>query len=337
MNILYIAPSGKPPVPGTDGLCTEIGYFRQSFGGDYLSMSAFRSLPPFFPVRLLGLRHSRTLKKFARSNGLIHVFFPQLVDFFVLRNLSVPVVYTITSGVEAELLPRTAPSCTLVVSSEQEADTLRKEGFRDLHVIRPGIDLTRITPSSPPDTDREFVILAGSAPWTEAQFGTKGFDLLLELLHRVPEVRLVCLWRGALRREWDERIQRSGLSDRVEVIGEKTDVSRVLSRCHCAVVLASQAGLVKSWPNSLMEALAAGRPVITSRAIPMSSYVEETGCGRVVEAHTIDDLADALTDIMDHYETYRAAAVAAGGADISRARMVEEYRKLYLELIQRVA
>ena len=52
VNIVYLTPSPKPPVPGTDGLCTEIGYFYRAFGGTYLDLSAFRSAPPIFPVRL---------------------------------------------------------------------------------------------------------------------------------------------------------------------------------------------------------------------------------------------------------------------------------------------
>ncbi len=334
MNVLYIAPSGKPPVPGTDGLCTEIGYLRQSVGGDCISMSAFRGLPPVFPVRLYGLRHTLTLKKFSRNKGLVHIFFPYLVDFCALRALPSPIVYTITSGVDAGHLPRTAPPFTLVVSSEQEEDILKNEGYRDVHVIRPGIDLTRITVTPPPATEKEFVILAGSAPWTEEQFVKKGFDLMLELLHLIPDLRLVCLWRGALRREWDRRVDRAGLSGKVEVIGEMTDVSHVLSRCHCAVVLASQQGLVKSYPNSLMEALAAGRPVIASRAIPMSSYIGDTGCGRVIGTLSLDELADALEDIIDHYDAFRAAATRVGRRDLSADRMVGEYRDMYRVLVQ---
>jgi glycosyltransferase involved in cell wall biosynthesis len=83
-----------------------------------------------------------------------------------------------------------------------------------------------------------------------------------------------------------------------------------------------------------MEALAAGRPVITSREIPMSGYIEDTGCGRVIETLSLDELAGALEDIRDHYDTFRAAAGRVGRRDLSAERMVGEYREIYRELVQ---
>ena len=332
MKVVYLAPSPPPPVQGTDGMCNEIGSIQKSFGGDIFIISPFRSFPPLFPVMFYGMRHSLALKKSAQNAALIHAFFPYLVDFYLLRGKFPPIVYTITSGVEKGSLPRSTPPYALVVSSDQEADILESRGMHDVHVIRPGINLSLIKSMPPPEQDSEFVILAGSAPWTRDQFEGKGFDLLLELLHRIPQVRMVCLWRGILYREWDARIRRAGLAGRVEIINEKTEISRVFSQCHCAVVLALQPGLVKSFPNSLMEALAAGRPIIVSRAIPMSHYVEATGCGRVIETLTPEDLVSAVIELLDHYNVYRAAAVSAGRRDLSADRMVGEYRQLYRNL-----
>ena len=333
MNIVYLAPLPKPPVPGTDGLCTEIGYLYRAFGGTHLSLSAFRSAPSIIPVRLYGMRHAPALKKISRNGGLVHVFFPYLVDFLTLRNLPGPVLFTITSGVDADRLPVRTPPYTLVVSSDHEAEILDRRGYPDVHIIRPGIDLTRINPAPPQEPENDFVILAGSAPWTPDQFRTKGFDLLLEALRENTKLRLVCLWRGALYREWEEKVRGAGLSGRVEIIRERTDVSRVLARCHCAVVLASAPDLVKSYPNSLMEALVAGRPVITSRAIPMSGYVEETGCGRVIDDLSTGDLSQAIAGIMERYRYYQSAATGAGKRDFDRRRMVREYGTLYQELV----
>jgi glycosyltransferase involved in cell wall biosynthesis len=329
VNILYLAPSPKPPVPGTDGLCTEIGYLYRAYGGSYRSLSAFRSVPPIIPVNFYGMRLAPALKKISRSGGLIHVFFPYLVDFHALRYLPGPVVFTITSGVEEDRLPTRTVPYTLVVSSDYEAEILHQRGYRDVHIIRPGIDLTRINPAPPQEPGNQFVLLAGSAPWTTGQFRAKGFDLLLELLHKNGKLRLTCLWRGAVYREWEKKVCMAGLSDRVETIRERTDVSRVLARCHCGVVLAETSDLVKSFPNALMEALAAGRPVITNRAIPMSEYIEETGCGKVLDALTLEESLPALAEMMNHYDTYQSAAGTAGRRDLDKSRMIEEYGQLY--------
>ncbi|MCJ7446023.1 MAG: glycosyltransferase family 4 protein [Methanotrichaceae archaeon] len=328
LRVLYISPSPLPTVQGTDGLFTEIGYLREFFGGDMISLSPARSLPPLIPVNLYGMHQIRTLKRYNKKVDIFHLFFPYIVNFRVLRYLSKPIIYTIISGMDEKCLPRSGPPCTLVVSSSPEADILRSRGFLDVHVIRPGIDHSQIQVMPPTEPDSEFVLLTGSAPWIKSQFDTKGFDLLLKVLTRLPRMRLICLWRCTLYREWFDRIQSFGLTDRVEIIQKKTDISKILSRCHAAVVLSSEYGHVKSYPNSLMEALAAGRPVLVSRSNPMSYYVEDNGCGKVIEDLCLEELINAIHEIMEDYSTFTRASLLAG-RDLSAARMIDDYRHLY--------
>ncbi|MFZ3147619.1 MAG: glycosyltransferase [Methanothrix sp.] len=333
MRILYVSPSPPPLVQGTDGLFTEIGNLRNFFGGDMISLSPARSLPPLIPVSLYGMHQIPALKRHNRNVDIFHLFFPYMVNFRVLRHLSKPTIYTIISGIDEKYLPRSAPSCTMVVSSSQEADVLRSRGFRHVNVVRPGIDLSQIHVDPPEKPDPEFVLLAGSAPWTRRQFDTKGFNLLLEVLTRHPQIRLICLWRGTMYREWFDRVRSLGLADRVEIIQEKTDISRVLSRCHAAVVLSATSDQVKSYPNSLMEALAAGRPALVSRCNPMSYYVEDKGCGKVIENLSLDELINAINEIVDEYSTFAEAASLAGRG-LSATRMIDDYRHLYQNVME---
>lgn len=295
-----------------------------------ISLSPARSLPPLIPVSLYGMHLIPALKKYEREVDVFHIFYPYMVNFRVLRYLSKPIVYTIATGMDAK---RSGPPCALVVSSLQEADILRSRGFQSVHVVRPGIDRSQLQVVPPSKPDREFVLLAGSAPWTKRQFETKGFDLLLKVLAQIPQTRLICLWRGTLYREWFNRVQSFGLADRVETIQDKADISGVLSRCHAAIVLSETAGQIKSYPNSLMEALAAGRPALISRSIPMSYYVEDTGCGKVVEALCQEDLVNAIGEIMDDYSNFTRAALQAG-RDLLATKMIDDYRRLYQSVIK---
>jgi len=334
MKILYISPSPPPPIPGTDGLFTEIGYLEKSFKGKNIALSPFRSIPPIFPVNLYGIQHLPFIGKLDREVDLHHVFFPHLVDFRILRSLSKPVIFSLTSGVISETLPRSAVPFHIVVSSKQEADILQTKGHELVRIIRPGIDYARIDSSPYTGPHDEFVLLFGSAPWVKSQFASKGFDLVLEAMVHLPKIRLICLWRGTLYHEWCEKVSSAGLSNRVEIIREKGDISRILSRCHAAVVLASKADLVKSYPNSLMEALVAGKPVLISRAIPMSYYVEKNGCGIVVESLATYGLISAISELQNRYSIFKSAADLVGRCDFSCRRMVEEYRRTYEELTE---
>jgi glycosyltransferase involved in cell wall biosynthesis len=133
--------------------------------------------------------------------------------------------------------------------------------------------------------------------------------------------------------EWFDRVKSSGLANRVEIIQEKADISGILSRCHAAVVLSATSDQVKSYPNSLMESLAAGRPVLVSRSNPMSYYVEDNGCGKVIEDLCLEDLIDAIREIMDEYSTYTRAALLAG-RDLSATQMIDDYRNLYQKVME---
>lgn len=333
LKVLYISPSPPPEIQGTDGLFTEIGNLRKFFGGDTISLSPARSLPPVIPVSLYGMHQIRSLRRYNRDVDIFHLFFPYLVNFRVLRYLSKPIIYTITSGIDEKYLRRSVPLCTLVVSSLHEANILRSRGSLRVHVVRPGIDLSLVHVMPPQEPGSEFVLLAGSAPWTRRQFDTKGFNLLLKLMKRLPQIRLICLWRGTLYREWSKRVNSFGLADRVEIIQEKRDISGILSRCHAAVVLSATSDQVKSYPNSLMESLAAGRPVLVSRSNPMSYYVEDNGCGKVIEDLSLEELINAIHEIMDDYSTLTRAASLAG-RDLSVSRMIDDYRHIYRKVME---
>jgi glycosyltransferase involved in cell wall biosynthesis len=330
MKVLYVSPSPPPKVPGTDGLFNEIGYLRKFFGGDMISLSPLRSMPPIIPVCLYGMHQISTIRKYNEEVDIFHLFFPYMVNFHILRYIRKPVVYTIVTGMDSK---RSAPACTLVVSSDHEANILRSRGVSRVHVIRPGINCSHIRAAPPQEPDTDFVLLAGSAPWDRRQFKTKGFDLMLNALKRLSQIKLICLWRGTLTHEWSNRVRSLGLADRVEIIQEKVDVSGILSRCHAAIALSAASGHIKSFPNSLMESLAAGRPALISRSIPMSYYVEDTGCGKVIEELSLEELIDAIAVITEDYPAFSRAAFLAGRA-LSADKMINDYRHLYQSLIE---
>ena len=72
----------------------------------------------------------------------------------------------------------------------------------------------------------------------------------------------------------------TGLEKQVEILNKRVDVNAVLAGVHGSIALVTNPAIIRSFPHSLMESLAAGKPVIVSRSIPMSDYVEQTGCER---------------------------------------------------------
>ena len=334
MKVLYHLTVPPSPMAACDAVIQEVEALRAHLGGEIIYLNPARRPGSRYPERLYGLHRLVYLRRLEATIRLHHVYNSHLFYFPYLRWLRRPIVYTVVGGLRPDRVPRPGSPLrsldAIVVTSERDLAVLRGWGLENSVVIRPGIDTTRFRPAPPP-TGPGFTLLAGSAPWTEAQFHSKGVEALLAAAEARPDLRLVFLWRGLLFDEMQARVTRRGLQARVEVINQQVDVNGVLARVHAAVVLATDATLVKAFPHSLLEPLAAGRPVLVSRALPMADYVAETGCGQVVEAVSPEGVLAALARLEARYEACREAALRVGQRDFSQQALVEAYRRLYSE------
>ena len=336
MNILFHLTSPSPPIPGTDAVFQEIEALRRRFGGECLQLYPLRRPSRIFPKLLYGLHQRRTLRQSEPSVDLHHLYYATLYPFPWLRALHKPLIYSAVTGVGPQIDHVRADWLkaihTIVSCNPRDEAALRALRPARYRIIRPGIAVERFSSVPVPLRD-ELVLLVGSAPWIRRQFQTKGIDLLLNAAGSLP-LRLVFLWRGLLRDELERHIARRGLNRRVEIINEATDVNRVLARVHATVVLAETDRLVKAYPHSLMESLAAGKPVLVSGCIPMADYVTEAQCGEVVPYLTPDDLRAAIQRLMDHYSELQAKTLARGRADFALAPMLEAYGEVYTQAVE---
>jgi len=127
----------------------------------------------------------------------------------------------------------------------------------------------------------------------------------------------------------ERRVRRAGLERQVEILNRRVDVNKVLASVHASITLATAPGIVKSYPHSLLESLVAGKPVLISRAIPMASYVERTGCGQVVENVTPADILAAIERLEIKYDRLEESAQQVGQRDFSQARMIASFQRVY--------
>ena len=282
LKILYLLTTPPPVLPGTDAVAQEVDLLRSRFGGEAIYLRPSWRARAWYPSRFLGLDRLRAIRRRDTYADLHHVYASQLFTLPLLRLIRRPIVYTVTSGVGST---HRVPSLSylrrlgaIVVPGRSDLDALTRLGLENVHVVPPGIDVSRFI-DTPPPSGSEFILLAGSAPWARQQFVTKGIDALLALARDMRDVRLVFLWRGVLLREVIARVMDAGLAERVEILQDRVDVSRVLIRAHASVVLAEAPGLVKAYPHSLLEALAAGRPVVISDGIrwPNTSGLRSAG------------------------------------------------------------
>lgn len=165
----------------------------------------------------------------------------------------------------------------------------------------------------------------------------KGHEELLEafaqLTSRFPHAKLLCVGDGPLRRHLETRIQRLGLTDRVRLLGQRDDVPRVTQVFDIAVLASHYEGMGRV----LLEAQAAGKPVVATRAGGMPEIVKDGHTGYLVPVGDARALAQALERLMAD-DALRArmgqAAVEWVGSRFSQQRMCERIQALYERLVR---
>jgi glycosyltransferase involved in cell wall biosynthesis len=127
----------------------------------------------------------------------------------------------------------------------------------------------------------------------------KGPDVLVAALERiqeaVPELHVLLTGpaRGYVRRE----LERAGIPFEHELVGARTDLAAAYHAVDVYLVAARQEG----GPKSVLESMAAGAPLVTTRVGQASELVEDGVSGWLVDVEDAEALAD------------RAIAIHAGG------------------------
>ncbi|MGD8998434.1 MAG: glycosyltransferase [Anaerolineae bacterium] len=330
MSILYHLATLRPAMPQAEAISQEISVLQERFDSDVVYVNPNQQSPFHIPRFLFGFHKLGRIRSRETDVHLHHFYNPDPFPFPYLRALRRPVIYSVTCGV-GDSRPQRAFFSSLAavaVSDRRSLARLQSWGLENVVLVRPGIDTSRLT-CSPLPLRSEIRLLVGSAPWTNNQFRTKGVEALLSAAEQEPRLRLVFLWRGVLADEMRHRVRRRNLEEQVTVLNRLVDVNRILADVHGAITLAASPGIVKSYPHSLLESLAAGKPVLVSRAIPMADYVERNGCGVVIERVTPTDVLAGIHQFMTGYASLEETARSAGGESFSQKMMIASFERLY--------
>jgi glycosyltransferase involved in cell wall biosynthesis len=161
----------------------------------------------------------------------------------------------------------------------------------------------------------------------------KRHEFLLEALARARDARvvLVLVGDGPLEARLKERAAALGVTDRIRWAGYRRDVPSVLAASDALVLVSEREGL----PRSVLEAMAAGRPVIGTATRGIADAVGEDA-GWIVPKHDVDALARAIdAAASDPAETSRRGAAARDRAvaEFALPRVIDEYEELFREAL----
>ncbi|MDM8527809.1 glycosyltransferase [Anaerolineales bacterium HSG24] len=332
MKIAYHFTIPKPPEPSLDAAIQDALKLQQHFPGPLNYLYPVAKATSLVPRFLCGLHQLFYLWQIDQQVEIHHVYTNELYPYPILFGWRKPIVMTVVASLKHGRRPWFArslsPVTRFVTSNLPDQQRLEAWQLGTTVCIPPGIDLSRFEPTPPP-SDLSFTLLAGSAPWHESQFASKGVDLLLQAAQKLPSLRLIFLWRGVLYEAMRQRVNQAGLSDRVEIINQQVEVHQLLKRVHASIVLAKTPSLIKAYPHSLLESLAAGRPILISMGLAMADYTVQNGCGLIVPDFELDTLLDRLTRLQQNYQAYQKQTQTVDLQAFSVDNLVNAYSALY--------
>lgn len=162
----------------------------------------------------------------------------------------------------------------------------------------------------------------------------KGLAFLIQAAAQVPEAQFVIAGDGPDRPLLEKQASELGVSDRVSFLGYRQDIPKLLTQCDVFVLPSLFEGL----PVCVLEAMAAGKPVVASAIGGTMEAITDRQNGLLVPPGNASKLASAIQMILS--DTVLAESLAAAGKErvvneFSAERMILSYSRIYRNLLRR--
>jgi len=166
----------------------------------------------------------------------------------------------------------------------------------------------------------------------------KGHRFLLqacpEVKAKCPDVRFLLIGDGLLRGELETMAEELGVREEVIFLGSRNDIPALLSIIDVFVLPSLEEG----FSNAILEAMAAGKPVVATRVGGVPEAVIHGKTGLLVPPKDPQALADAIIGILS--DPQQAEEMGKAGRErvkkeFSLDRMIREMERLYEELLTR--
>ncbi len=231
----------------------------------------------------------------------------------------------------------------VVTNAEAVRKRLTNEGYapEKIVVIHNGIELTRYAKNLTGVALHRELGISTNTPLV-AVFARlnelKGIEYFLKavasLIQRFKNVKFLIVGDGASRAELEKYAQTLGLAEHVVFLGFRLDVPALLSEISVSVLPTLSEGL----SNSLLEAMAAGVPVVATSVGGNPEIVDGGQTGLLVPPRDSEALALAIAQLLDQPQLGKRFGLA-GKERVSKRfaldRMTRATERLYEGLIER--
>jgi glycosyltransferase involved in cell wall biosynthesis len=153
------------------------------------------------------------------------------------------------------------------------------------------------------------------------------------LASRFPQVEFVLAGDGPLRAELEHRTERLGLGRRLHFLGDCKDIPAVFASLDVSIVASHS----ESLSNAILESMAAGVPVVATRAGGTPEVVEDQVTGWLVPPGDDERLTEAIAHLLSNPDLRKACGERSRQfalANFSMDHVHEEVERLYATLLE---
>ena len=199
-----------------------------------------------------------------------------------------------------------------------------------IDVIPNGVELDRFfPPQTCKTTDTLQLLTVGRLSVT------KRVELLIdavEMLHKDGhKVRFTIVGGGQMEQKIRQIVSERSLGDIIEVTGRigPEEMPQVYSQNDIFMSATMQEGM----SNAMLEAMASGLPIITTRCEGVEELIADNGI--VIEQANAESIADAIKSFVDNKKSYNTICIAARkrAKEFSWKKVADEYLNCYHEVL----
>ena len=156
------------------------------------------------------------------------------------------------------------------------------------------------------------------------------------LLDEFPELHVLFVGDGPLRDQLAADIARHQWEHRIHFAGWRPNVPEIMRACDCLVLPSEWEGM----PNVVLEAMAAGLPVVASDVEGVRELLDHQQSGLIIPPHSAPLLAEALRQILSQPEAAAAMACKAqtiADKEFTWDHITSQYETAYRQLREKSA
>jgi len=232
----------------------------------------------------------------------------------------------------------------IVANSQAVAEyTIRQEGINPdlVRVIHNGVDADDFV--SAVDTDQirarygipaKSHVITSMANFSEVKDYPLFVDTAEALLRMRSDVHFLMVGNGPLVSAIEHRLREKRLAPRFTRISTVSERADIYALARVSVLCSKMEG----FPNVVIEAMAAGTPVVAAAVGGVKELVQDGVSGRLVDSRKPEDFARTIAAVLEDPEGSQAMAERAAQQvrrELPMAKMIDGHRALYDELLAR--